>query len=297
MKVGTILDLIRMGREIFLSPWKNHPISNEVERLAALGAGHIEFTTDFLFSNLKAARAFESEKARLGSIARERELTYSFHLPTSGGFCTGSAWKQVRSGSVAWLREFVQSMAPMEPTGYVMHPQALSDLFHIDLGPMQTGLLSARQVLFYFTRNVIIPNEREALAEIRTFVAPEKIFLENSENIDFYMLKDFALGSGYSVCMDVGHLLVDGQDLSKFANTFRPVLRHVHLHDVIDKAPANAPGQHRDHRPLGTGIADVPEIVRLLHSVEFDGAIVIEDYFQDPADSIRYLVERLRGRP
>lgn len=297
MKVGTILDLIRMGREIFLSPWKKHPLSNEVERLTELGAGHIEFTTDFLFSNLKAAQAFESEKARLGSIARERGLTYSFHLPTSGGFCTGSAWKQVRSGSVAWLREFVQSMAPLEPTGYVMHPQALDDLFRIDLGPMQTGLLTARQVLYYFTRNVIIPSERESLAEIRTFITQERIFLENSENIDFYMLKDFALNSGYSVCMDVGHLLMNGQDVSEFANTFRPVLRHVHLHDVVDKAPPDCPGQHRDHRPLGTGIADVPEIVHLLRSVKFDGAIVIEDYFQDPADSIRYLVQRMQNRP
>src|SRR3989338_2372704 len=107
MKVGTILDLNRVAKNVFLNPFSRHPLSDEVERLAQAGAQHIEFTLDLLFSTSKAKEKFSGERDRLKEVARRLGLTYSFHLPTTGGFCPGSCWEEVRLGSVAWLREFV----------------------------------------------------------------------------------------------------------------------------------------------------------------------------------------------
>ena len=294
MRVGSILDLMRIGRGVFLNPFSRHPIGDEVERLAKAGARHVEFTTDLLFSNVKAQKVFAGEKERLVGILKSLDLTCSFHLPTAGGFCTGSPWKEVREGSVLWLKEFVELSKPLAPTGYVMHPQALMDLFRIDLGHKRDGFVTVRQVQKYFVKNIIIPNENFALAEIRRFMDPARIFLENSEATDFYLLEKFALESGYSVCMDVGHLYDQGESVEDFIRKFQKVLRHVHLHDVISEVAPDSEWRRRDHHPLGTGIVDIPRTLQGLRGIGFEGVLVIEDYFEDPVDSVRYLVRLLQ---
>ena len=294
MRVGTILDLNRVAKDVFISIFSKYPISQEVERLAEVGAEHIEFTLDLLFSHHKMKEAFTKERERLKEIAKDLSLTYSFHLPTTGGFCVGSCWEAVRLGSIAWLREFVEWAKPLDAQGYTIHPKALEDVCQLDLGPMEGGWVPMRKVYEHFTESVILPGERESVAAIRSFLDPSKIFLENSEAADFSILGDFPLESGYSVCMDAGHCYLWRQGVKDFVQKYRSVLRHVHLHDVVEE-PERQPWGRRDHRPLGTGIVNVQEVITELRSINFKGAVVIEDYFQDPSHSIRFLYKELKG--
>lgn len=287
MRIGAILDLNRVAKDIFLSLFSRHPISGEVERLAAAGAQHIEFTLDLLYSNPKAKQVFTNERERLREIRESLGLTYSFHLPTTGGFSTASCWEGVRLGSVAWLQEFVEWTKPFQPTAYVMHPRSLEELCHVDLGPMEGGWIPQRKVYEYFTESIIIPNEQASVSEIRSFINPSMICLENSDHADFSLLGNFPLNGGYSVCMDVGHLYLFKQSVTEFVRKFHSVLRHVHLHDVIEE-PGNHPWGRRDHCSLGVGIVDLREVVTELEKINFDGPVVIEDYYQDPIGSIHY---------
>lgn len=287
VKIGAILDLNRVARDIFISIFSRHPVSREVERLAAAGAQHIEFTLDLLYSNPKAKDIFTQERGRLKEIRESTGLTYSFHLPTTGGFSTASCWEGVRLGSVAWLQEFVEWTKPFQPTAYVMHPRSLEELCHVDLGPMEGGWVPQRKIFEYFTESIIIPNEQASISEIRSFINLSLICLENSDSADFSLLGNFPLTCGYSVCMDVGHLYLWKQSVREFISKFRSVLSHVHLHDVIED-PEKHPWGRRDHCSLGTGMVDLREVATELEKINFDGPVVIEDYYQDPVGSIRH---------
>ncbi|MBI4668753.1 MAG: sugar phosphate isomerase/epimerase [Elusimicrobia bacterium] len=291
MRIGTILELNQVAKKIFipvLNRLHRHPISDEVERLAEAGAEHFEFTVDLLMVHSKTRDVFTAERKRLAEMAKSRGFTYSFHLPVSGGFCTGSAWEGVRKGSVQWLKEFVEWAKPMEPWGYNMHSKALDDLCCLDLGPDEKRSYAVQKIYEYFVNKLIVPLEKLSIEEIKKFMDPAKIFLENTHYADYYLFGNFPNTCGYSVCMDVGHIYLARQTVHEFVKKYGRVLRHVHLHDVIER-PERKPWGRRDHFALGTGMVDVKGVIGELAKINFSGAIVLEVYYHDPADSIRYL--------
>jgi sugar phosphate isomerase/epimerase len=81
-------------------------------------------------------------------------------------------------------------------------------------------------------------------------------------------------GTPLGVCWDFGHTFI-GARQSKHAPVpppeFLRQVRHVHAHDVIERA-----GELVDHQPLGTGIAPWRENCRALASVGYRGGILFE---------------------
>jgi inosose dehydratase len=92
-------------------------------------------------------------------------------------------------------------------------------------------------------------------------------------------------GSGISLCLDTGHLLIGGTDPAELARQAPERIAHVHFKDVDGRLARRVQdGQLtytqgvRDgmYRPLGSGDVDVPAIVGSLHARGYDGWYVLE---------------------
>ena len=92
-------------------------------------------------------------------------------------------------------------------------------------------------------------------------------------------------GSGISLCLDTGHLLIGGTDPAELARQAPERIAHVHFKDV----DARLAGRVQDgrltytqgvregmYRPLGSGDVDVPAIVGSLRARGYDGWYVLE---------------------
>jgi inosose dehydratase len=92
-------------------------------------------------------------------------------------------------------------------------------------------------------------------------------------------------GSGISLCLDTGHLLIGGTDPAILAAQAPERIAHVHFKDVDGRLARRVQDGHlpytqgvRDgmYRPLGQGDVDVPAIVGSLQGRGYDGWYVLE---------------------
>ena len=92
-------------------------------------------------------------------------------------------------------------------------------------------------------------------------------------------------GSGISLCLDTGHLLIGGTDPAELARQAPDRIAHLHLKDVDSRIAAKLRSGHLTYseavglgmyRPLGTGDVDVPAIVGYLRARGYDGWYTLE---------------------
>lgn len=85
-----------------------------------------------------------------------------------------------------------------------------------------------------------------------------RLCLEYTTEADFRSSLDALVRAGHepSICMDTGHLLLEGRDPAEFVHEFGPRLGHVHLHGIAPRSrlPGEYPGMRlSDHAALETG--------------------------------------------
>jgi inosose dehydratase len=99
---------------------------------------------------------------------------------------------------------------------------------------------------------------------------------------DVYRVLD---GSGASLCLDTGHLLIGGTDPGQLTSQAPDRIGHVHLKDVsepVAKQVADGTISYTDgvrtslYQPLGQGDVDVAGVVRALQAAGYRGWYVLE---------------------
>jgi inosose dehydratase len=92
-------------------------------------------------------------------------------------------------------------------------------------------------------------------------------------------------GSGISLCLDTGHLLIGGTDPAELAGQAPERIAHVHFKDVDGRLARRVQDGRLTYtqgvrvgmyRPLGQGDVDVPAIVGSLQGRGYDGWYVLE---------------------
>jgi inosose dehydratase len=119
-------------------------------------------------------------------------------------------------------------------------------------------------------------------------------------------------GSGISLCLDTGHLLIGGTDPAELARAAADRIGHVHLKDVTAAVANKVAGREISYtegvsgglyRPLGQGDVDVAGVVGALEAVGYQGWYVLEqDTILDgpppdegPVRAVRESLYYLRG--
>jgi len=162
------------------------------------------------------------EIGELSSLAREYDLSYNVHLPTD--VFLGHPDSGIRQQACDTILRFYERSLPLNPTLYVLHLEKNppGNTKHLNTPDWQVNLLSSLEYLLDrdMQRNLL-----------------------GVENIDypFRWIYPLIRELGLSICLDIGHLLVQQEDLTAYLEAYGDEIAMLHLHGVA--------GQ-KDHRSL-----------------------------------------------
>ncbi|HOF04894.1 MAG TPA: cobamide remodeling phosphodiesterase CbiR [Syntrophales bacterium] len=165
--------------------------------------------------------------ATLSALGKSHDLTYNVHLPTD--ILLGHPDAAVRRAACATVMRFYERTRSLPPTMYCLH---LEKGGNGEPAPDRVG--SWLTNLLYSLENLLsagLPRDRVAV-----------------ENIDYTfrwvypLIREFDL----PICLDIGHLLIQGEDLETYLDLYGDRTIMIHLHGLE---------AGRDHRSLA-GIPD-----------------------------------------
>jgi sugar phosphate isomerase/epimerase len=136
---------------------------------------------------------------------------------------------------------------------------------------------------------VLMAQADRSLSELCNLVDPRLLCIENLEDPLFEMAVPLIEKHDTSICLDVGHLALQGNDELDFLAQYRRRIREIHLHDAFRWAPGRQEPV-RDHLALGQGEIDFASLLDQLEQIGFDGPVILElNTRADLEDSLKQL--------
>lgn len=202
----------------------------------------------------------------LAALSREQAVAYNIHLPSDVSI--GHDDPRRREWAVASLLRVFERVSPLSPSTLTLHiPWEGPSRLPVFFDPWKDRV---RQSL----AGLIPAVDRPARISIETLDYP----LE--------WLADVIDEAELSVCADVGHLLLHGQELPLVFDRFGSRVSIIHLHGVENG---------RDHLPLDRLPQPVADTVQKVLS-EFKGIVSLEVFAFDALEaSLEWLETRFRN--
>jgi len=188
---------------------------------------------------------------KLGAVARAEDLTYTVHLPLDAPL--GLPQEAARRESVERCLRVMELARPLDPFAWVVH-----------FDPPEGGQAPADWLAAL----------RASIGELlATGVEAPRICVENL-TYPFEDVERIVLDHGLSVCLDIGHLVLEGRDVVAFLDRHLGRTRVVHLHGIVDG---------KDHRDVGA--LDPALLAALMERLADEGAperVVTLEVFSRP---------------
>jgi sugar phosphate isomerase/epimerase len=198
------------------------------------------------------------EITALSRLSQELDLTYNIHLPTDISIGDPDPVKQQQA--VDSLIMVVERVAPLHPTTYTLHV------------PYDDNLGDKDKIKRW--QEVVHHNLLKILATgVGNLIAIETL------DYPFEIIETIISDLNLSVCMDLGHLIVHGEDLKGVSDKYLDKTSIIHLHGVENK---------RDHLALDRLPKPLVEPVFEILG-QFSGSVSLEVFsFENLAASLRY---------
>jgi len=171
-----------------------------------------------------------AEVARFHEIAEANDLTFTVHLPLD--IQLGSDDEQIRQQSLGKCLRVMERLQPVDPFAWILH---LTD------APTEGNAGS--------TSRWLEQNRRSLDSLLPATASPRALCIETIE-YDFELVNDLIEELDLGVCLDVGHLMLDGRDVRAHWNAWRDRIRVVHLHAVNAEGRDHADLSHMDNEML-----------------------------------------------
>ncbi len=150
--------------------------------------------------------------AGLASIAGEKDLTYTVHLPLD--VFLGAREEKRRTASVEKCLRVIERTLPLEPFSYILH-------FHGD----RRGASPSPDIPLWKAQH------RLSLERLLKAVPGPMLAVETLD-YPFRLVEDIVAEFGLSVCLDAGHIWLNGYDLEEAIERYADRIRVIHLHGV-----------------------------------------------------------------
>ena len=203
-----------------------------------------------LFFESRSEQSLPSQQLirELAELADDRALTYGVHLPTD--IYLGHTDPAVRRRAVDVVRQVVNRCERLAPSTYTLH---------LNRNPGDRGDLPPAE----WQSHLI-----DALTQmILSGVDSRRLSVENLD-YPFTWVASVIEAMDLSVCMDMGHLMVQGVDLTAFYAAWRQRITAIHLHGV---------NQAGDHQPLDRlSRQRMDTVLAILR--QFTGVVCLEVY-------------------
>ena len=188
----------------------------------------------------------------------------------------------VREATVECITKVVELTEPVAVESYVLHLWGTWSSLMATVQAMPDG--EKRTLL-----DQMLDRAALTLEQIGQLVTARKLCVENIERFPWRTILPLVEERGMRMCLDVGHLTVEGGDPLEFLADHRELTGEIHLHDAF---PGGASGAGaRDHLALGRGRVDYAGLLDKLVDEGYDGVLILE--VNTEAD-LRESVERVR---
>ncbi len=182
----------------------------------------------------------------LADLAKDFNLTYNVHLPTD--ISISSRDPQQQRIAVETISRVAERVAPLSPATLTLHvPYNETSLDEDDVKSWQERVI-------------------KHLAKILANGTPSHLI--SIENLDypFEFLDPIIAELDLTICLDCGHLILHGDDIEKFFNTYSAKISIIHLYGVAENHFHGALDQLPETK--------ITPIIRLL--AEFTGIVSME---------------------
>jgi sugar phosphate isomerase/epimerase len=194
------------------------------------------------YSNLPS----RGDVGRFSRIAGRTGMRFNVHLPLD--IDVASMDDRVRTESMDTVSRIVELTAPLDPLSYTLH--VLRD----EAAPREAWKARVAESL------ALIP-------------APRRMYCVETLSWDLREIGDIIETLDFSVCIDVGHLLLGGYDVPDFFRRFEGRIGMIHLHGVRDG---------RDHVSLAHLSAEVKGMIsRTVAEARYSRSLCLEVFALD----------------
>ena len=292
MKLGVNTVDVFSGDHIALN---TRPELNELTLVELVKRTHRELGADVveLPANLMVIcpRLFtERTIEALADYQKASNVGYTVHLPFRG-LDVSSLCRPIAEASVAsYKRIILQLEEALEVEHYVMHLTEMM-LKQVEAKPHMDPETKQRVV------NVMYEQAKRGIREILQEAPPGKLLLENIKS-GWKQPFEIARELGTGICCDIGHLILEGADISKVIHAYQDLIREFHFHDAVEWTLQDGKTILQDHVALGSGVLDVKDTLDNMLSHGFDGVLMIEvGRWEAAAESVRVVREYLGSYP
>ena len=213
-----------------------------------------------LFESAPADSLLSSQEINaLSRLSPELDLTYNIHLPTDISIGDPDPVKQQQA--VDALIRVVERVAPIHPTTYTLHVP-----YDDNLGDKDK--IKRWQEIVHRNLVKILATGVGDLISIETLDYP------------FDIIETIISDLNMSICLDLGHLIVHGEDLKRVSDKYLDKTSIIHLHGVADRKDHLA--LDRLPKPLVTPVFEILD--------QFSGSVSLEVFsFENLNTSLAFL--------
>ncbi len=196
----------------------------------------------------------------LAQLARSGSITYNVHLPTD--IYLGHRDAGIRQTAVDVLTQLIDRCAPLGPTTFTLH--LIRDASEPDDHRWQGNSAASVE------------------AVLATGLSARRISVETLD-YNFDLAAPIIVNMDLAVCMDMGHLMANGVDITNFFDRWEKRISIAHLHGVHGT---------RDHLPLHR--LSTNHMVRVMDLLNrFSGVVSLEVFsFQSLNASMAHLLDQ-----
>jgi sugar phosphate isomerase/epimerase len=204
----------------------------------------------------------------LMDLSARHDATFNIHLPLD--LYLGDNSQAVRSKGISDVKRMIEWSLPLHPSLYTLHLERRSSdrREEADIETWRQNILRSLEEI------------------MRCEIASKRIAIETLE-YPFEWVENVVKDLNLSICLDIGHLLVHGQDLKSYFEKYLSDTSNVHLHG-FEKS--------RDH----LGIDRLPESTLELifsHLSSYHGILSLEVFsIDDLKKSLILLEEKWPGK-
>jgi len=212
-------------------------------------------------------------------LSRLHRLGFNIHLPLD--LSLGDECDDVRTHGTSVTKTMIERTLPLNPSLYTLHLDFMN--------PPTPSLLRGKEEEFVREKDVEAWRRRvsRSLKEIlNNGIEANRISIETLA-YPFEWIEDRVKEFGFSICLDIGHILTHGYDLRQYLKSYLPRTSIVHLHGV-----------HKGSDHVGIEKLPGPDLNLILSALrQYHGIVSIEVFSINELKSSLSLLEEkwIRG--
>jgi sugar phosphate isomerase/epimerase len=209
----------------------------------------------------------EEEIDALINLSSRHGVRFNIHLPID--IFLGDESEMIRSKGTSVVRRTIERTLPLNPSIYTLHLERRNKN-----GKEEPDIEAWRRRI------------RQSIGEIvRWEMGSNRISIETLE-YPFECVEDIVEESGFSICLDTGHILIYGQDLRSYLDKYLTHTSIIHLHGFQNSV---------DH--LGIDRLPEPALEMIFsHLRDYHGIVSLEVFSIDDLKSSLITLEEKWGR-